>query len=36
LQVWVEGAADDDSSFSQQPAYQVLPIAIFSPDAATQ
>ncbi|MBN9216102.1 MAG: fructose 1,6-bisphosphatase [Microbacterium sp. SCN 70-200] len=36
LQVWVEGAADDDSSFSQQTVYQVLPIAIFSPDAATQ
>ncbi len=34
LQVWVEGTADDDSSFTQQTVYQVLPIAIFSEDAA--
>ena len=36
LQVWVEGAANTESSFSQQTVYQVLPVAIFSPDAATE
>ncbi|WP_336630934.1 MULTISPECIES: fructose 1,6-bisphosphatase [unclassified Microbacterium] len=35
LQVWVEGTADTDSSFAQQTVYQVLPVAIFTPDAPT-
>ena len=29
LQIWVEGTANTDASFSQQTVYQVLPIAIF-------
>lgn len=36
LQIWVEGTANDDNSFGQQTVYQVLPIAIFAPTAATQ
>lgn len=36
LQVWVEGSANTESSFTQQTVYQVLPIAIFSPDAANR
>ena len=36
LQVWVEGTANTDSSFAQQTVYQVLPVALFSPTAASQ
>jgi len=36
LQIWVEGTANTDSSFMQQTVYQVLPIAIFSPNTPTQ
>lgn len=36
MQVWVEGTANTDTSFAQQTVYQVLPIAIFSSDAATE
>jgi len=35
LSIWVEGAADDDTSFAQQTVYQQLPIAIF-PQADTE
>ncbi len=35
LNVWVEGAANTDTSFSQQTVYQYLPIAIY-PDQAQQ
>ncbi|WOQ69201.1 fructose 1,6-bisphosphatase [Microbacterium limosum] len=30
LTVWVEGAANDDASFSQQTVYQSVPVAIFA------
>ncbi len=33
MTVWVEGAANDDASFSQQTVYQYLPIAIENADA---
>ena len=36
LNVYVESNANDDASFSQQTVYQVLPIAIFSADAASE
>lgn len=36
MTVYVEGTANDDSSFSQQTAYQVLPIAIFPVDTTTE
>lgn len=39
LDVWVEGAAGDEASFSRQTVYQAVPIAIFpatpSPSAST-
>lgn len=33
ITVAVEGSANDDTSFGQQMVYQVLPIAIFAPEA---
>ena len=36
LQIWVEGSANTDTSFAQQTVYQVLPIAIFSPNTTTE
>lgn len=35
MNVWVEGTANTDTSFSQQTVYQYVPIAIFAPAAAT-
>lgn len=35
LQIWVEGTANTDTSFSQQTVYQVMPVAIFPPDTTT-